>query len=318
MFPPTLRVIFLTFSLFKFSDHFPISFSIRALLPKVHLSTTDKCFNFTKANYDAMFEFLLDWDFSECLDSSDVKVIWSQIELAICSAISKFVPLCSPTRRFSHLPKWFNSELRHKVNGDWTLVRRLRSHPTLHLSDNVSLSSVKLDYDVAKTKSQFITDLVSKSGQSGIYSHIRSLKKQDLLPPCVFLDSISASSNTDKAELFNMYFHSVYSSASTCHSPPDNEVSPNITDFMVSVGDTFKVLSELNPTKAMGIDGISHAVLKHCATPLCTPLSHLLCESLKSACFPSDWKVHNISPIFKSGDKTSVRNYRPISLLNSV
>ena len=33
---------------------------------------------------------------------------------------------------------------------------------------------------------------------------------------------------------------------------------------------------------------------------------------------PQDWRVHLITPIFKSGDKTSVCNYRPISLLCTV
>uniref|UniRef100_A0A1X7SGI3 Reverse transcriptase domain-containing protein n=1 Tax=Amphimedon queenslandica TaxID=400682 RepID=A0A1X7SGI3_AMPQE len=81
-------------------------------------------------------------------------------------------------------------------------------------------------------------------------------------------------------------------------------VAHNLTEVVVSISDTFKVLSELNPAKAMGSDGISPAVLKHCATPLCTPLCHLFCVSLKSACIPSDWKVHKITPIFKSGDRT--------------
>lgn len=30
---------------------------------------------------------------------------------------------------------------------------------------------------------------------------------------------------------------------------------------------------------------------------------------------PGEWKAANVSPIFKSGDKTSVHNYRAISIL---
>ena len=30
---------------------------------------------------------------------------------------------------------------------------------------------------------------------------------------------------------------------------------------------------------------------------------------------PTEWKMHKIVAVYKSGDKTSVKNYRPISLL---
>ena len=82
--------------------------------------------------------------------------------------------------------------------------------------------------------------------------------------------------------------------------------------------DVFKALANLDPAKAMGADGIGPRVLKMCATALCEPLCHLFSASVANSCIPSEWKVHCVTPIHKSGDKSIVSNYRPISLLSCV
>ena len=68
----------------------------------------------------------------------------------------------------------------------------------------------------------------------------------------------------------------------------------------------------------MGIDRIGPGILRHCAQALCVPLHNLFSFSLCNQCIPPIWKVHKITPVFKSGDKHSFANYRPISLLCSV
>ena len=72
----------------------------------------------------------------------------------------------------------------------------------------------------------------------------------------------------------------------------------------------------LHSRKAMGIDGIGPSVLKHSALALCGPLHHLfIMLSLSLSYIPEEWHTHLVTSILKSGDASSVTNYRPISLL---
>ena len=66
------------------------------------------------------------------------------------------------------------------------------------------------------------------------------------------------------------------------------------------------------------MDQISPRILQNCADTLCEPLYHLLTQSLSQAYLPSCWKVHKVVPVFKAGDASCVKNYRPISLLSIV
>ena len=45
------------------------------------------------------------------------------------------------------------------------------------------------------------------------------------------------------------------------------------------------------------------------------PFHHLFCLSLSQHYIPVEWRTHMVRPIFKSGDRNSVKNYIPISLL---
>ena len=139
------------------SDHFLISFFVRAVtcnhsLPRPRPSSFR---DYTSADYEGMCDYLLDWDFSECLASSDVEFIWAQVKFAIYSAIELFVPLVSCPRSYSHLPKWFNSDLRHKLKCVKTLRRRYNSHPTSHVFGRLSDLESRLMAGISSAKSDF-------------------------------------------------------------------------------------------------------------------------------------------------------------------
>ena len=68
----------------------------------------------------------------------------------------------------------------------------------------------------------------------------------------------------------------------------------------------------------MGADGIGPKLLKSCVLGLYRPIHHLFQKSLIYETIPLEWKCHSITPIHKSGDRSCVSNYRPISLLCNI
>ena len=80
-----------------------------------------------------------------------------------------------------------------------------------------------------------------------------------------------------------------------------------------------KVVMNLDLSKASGPDCIPAVVLKNCEPELSYILAELFNKCLKECCFPDCWKVSSVVPVFKNvGERSTAKNYRPVSLLSVV
>ena len=79
----------------------------------------------------------------------------------------------------------------------------------------------------------------------------------------------------------------------------------------------YNALTQLDPSKAIGLDGIGLKILRNCTLSLYQPLSHLFNISLSTGQIPYEWKIHKTFPVHKSANRSSVTNYHPISLLSN-
>lgn len=76
----------------------------------------------------------------------------------------------------------------------------------------------------------------------------------------------------------------------------------------------FSLLLNINVKKSNGPDDIPNAFLRRYAEWIGHYLTIIFKASLEQKRVPNDWLVAKVVPIFKSGDRQKIENYRPISL----
>ncbi|PKU44746.1 rna-directed dna polymerase from mobile element jockey-like [Limosa lapponica baueri] len=74
------------------------------------------------------------------------------------------------------------------------------------------------------------------------------------------------------------------------------------------------LLQNLDTNKSMGPDGIHPRVLRELAEVLAEPLSIIYQQSWQTGEVPADWRLANVTPTHKKGQKDDPGNYRPVSL----
>ncbi len=111
--------------------------------------------------------------------------------------------------------QWYNSTTRHLINRVRSSRKKAKQNPSL-LSNVSKLEKEEKELcDQMKTsKSIYEAQLVEEfahNNNNKIYKYMNSILHNNSLPVAMHLNSHTATSDSDKASLFNEFFESVYS-----------------------------------------------------------------------------------------------------------
>lgn len=287
--------------------------------PGQHIFRSQSYFLYSKGDYFNLYSYLQSYDWNPILKDVCVDSATEAFTAVVSSAMDAFIP--KRVSRPNKYPSWFSWELK------CCLRKKLHYH-RLFKKSGLEKWSLKFSECRSLAKWLFKRDekvYVSKT-ESAMYSNPKDFwkfvtsqrnKKSDSAP---FLRD-SSGCTSDPAEVANMFaqhFKSCFSSESNA-----NFVSScaKTLDFFAFVPiDELEIetcIRKIKPKLSAGADGIPSFIVKGCADLLSPVLLHIFNLSLRLGKFPSIWKQSVIVPIFKSGDRSIVKNYRPVSLLCS-
>ena len=79
--------------------------------------------------------------------------------------------------------------------------------------------------------------------------------------------------------------------------------------------EVLKLIQDINVNKSSGLTHLNNNSLKSVLKVLSSQITFIFNSSIETGYFPNSWKDALVIPIPKSGDLSSVTNFRPISIL---
>ena len=281
--------------------------------------------HYQKANIDLIKRAINSFDWEEAFSNIDIDKMVSIFNQTIVNILCNFIP--HETVLFDDRdPPWMNKEIKKLIHEKKSIFNCFRQNNNdKQLLDRLKDLQAQLNFLIEKSKGKYYSRLTSKLSDIGkspkaYWSILKSFligKKIPCIPP-PFENNEYITDFKKKAELFNSFFAnhcSLINNNSQLPRTLSYKTNERLYSIKITDDDILKIIAKLDPNKAHGHDKMSIRMIKICSTSICKPLRLIFSHCIDSGIYPCEWKKANVVPIHKKGDKQTLKNYRPVSLL---
>lgn len=308
---------------FSSSDHKTVYFDINIRKDQGNEST-EKIPDYNRANFNKLRRLLANTDWTEMNEAPSINLAWDIFSNNLSKAVKTCVPLRNRRPLGKCKPKWWNDEIKNSLVAKKHAYDRYKATNDNNdklAHDQLRRSTKKLIKQSKKNIELHIAN-TSKVNPKEFYSYIRNKKTlTSKIGPLVTENGEHTDDEVKMTNILNDFFASVFTSEDTTGNRPIPTNQANqleLENFIVYEADIQRKIEHLKINKTPGPDKISPRILKEAKNELLIPLASLFNKSVNTGRVPDEWKLANVTPIFKKGNKSSPGNYRPISLTSVV
>lgn len=298
------------------SDH--VSVNVEVGIPIQKHSPLVKCiYNYSRANVQDMSQSLEGFSraYRVDFDSRTVEENWKLFKDKMLELCNQFIPKVNI--RSSAEKPWFSHHIKKLLNKKQRHFRQAKISRSLIAFAKYDEIHQMCVNEIKKAKNKFFNEDLRGLIKTNPKKFWNAVNPKYTSNQFHFTDSSGDELDAaDVCERFGNFFSEMFSDETfplPILSPEDSILTQMAPITMCATG-IQKLIENLPTNSAPGPDNISTKLLKLCKYEASTLLCLLFQQSLQTGIIPANWKEANVTPIFKSGQRNELTNYRPISL----
>ena len=269
---------------------------------------------------------LVEWD--SVTNKTDTQAAYSEFHRILCEKYNKCFPYRKLSQPYYNNKPWLTNALKESIKTKNKLfVNRNKGSNTEERNACYKAYRNRLHHLLRMAERQYYQDLILqhkaniKKSWQVIKSIINKRKYCPVNSKFKYNGDVISDGKTI-ANRFNNFFVNVGESLaneipSTDRCPSEYikyEISEKFYASAVTEDEICKIICNFKDSAA-GWDDLRPHIMKLIQNCIKSPLAHICNRSFMTGIFPSELKIANVVPIFKSGDDMVFSNYRPVSVL---
>ena len=248
---------------------------------------------------------------------NDVQDKWTEFKSIFMVAQNKYIPMKCKQKNARNKPPWFNTDINRAIK-ERNRLHTLRKRNNSEIISRQYISSrrnVKKQIRTAKRQYEINIAKAATTDPKLFYGYVNGNKRiKTGVGPLTDPQGTPVIDDKEIATTLNNFFSSVFTIDNKTTTEEQITNHNALIDMHISYNDVKVKLNQMNSNKTPGPDNFHPKILKNVVDEICGPLTSIFNKSLQEGKVPEDWKLANVTPIFKKGSRDQPGNYRPISL----